>query len=68
MPLVTRTATAGIWKAQSTEPQDKTSGVGWIDTSTTPPNLKVADGTEYKVAAIEISSGKSLEINRAVVL
>ena len=67
MPLVTRTSTAGIWKAQELEPDDTSKGVGWIDTSTDPPNLKVADGTEFKVAAIQLGS-QSVTLDRAVVL
>lgn len=67
MPLVTRTATAGIWKSQEDEPSDKTKGVGWIDLSTDPPNLKVADGSQYTAPAIQLGS-EAITLDKAVVL
>ena len=47
MPLVTRTTTAGNIIKQDTQPDDKTNGTIWIDTSSDPPTFAVANGTEY---------------------
>ncbi len=36
-----------VVNAQSTQPTDVTSGKPWIDTSSSPPALKIANGTSY---------------------
>ena len=55
MPLVTRLANAGTLFKQSATPGDVTSGNLWIDTSTTPPFLKISNGTSY--VGLHISVG-----------
>ena len=47
MPLVTRTTTQGNIFKQDTEPDDKTLGSLWIDTSVDAPAISVGDGTNY---------------------
>jgi len=47
MPLVTRTTTQGNIFKQDTEPDDKTTGSLWVDTSVDAPALSVGDGTNY---------------------
>jgi len=53
MPLVTRTTTQGNIFKQDTEPDDKTNGSLWVDTSVDAPAISVANGTTYK--AIQLS-------------
>ena len=65
MPLVTRTTTTGSWKVQDTEPSDKTNGTGWIDTSTTPANLKMGNGSSFEVIAIQLGSN-AIQLDKAV--
>jgi len=48
MPLVTRSASSGTVLVSATEPDDKTNGTIWIDISTNPPTVKVANGTSYQ--------------------
>lgn len=58
MPLVTRTTTQGSLFKQDTEPDDKTNGVLWIDTSSDFPTLAVANGTSYNAPRVLISPSK----------
>jgi len=57
MPLVTRTTTQGNIFKQDTEPDDKTDGSLWIDTSVDAPSLSVANGTTYKALQMAIVPG-----------
>lgn len=56
MPLVTRTTTAGNVIKQDSEPDDKTKGTIWIDTSDSPNSINVANGTSYESPSIKVSS------------
>lgn len=57
MPLVTRTTTQGNIFKQVTEPDDKTTGSLWVDTSVDAPALSVADGTNYVPIQVALRSG-----------
>lgn len=50
MPLVTRNTGAGNIYVDSTQPTDVTSGTLWVDTSTSPPSLYIADGSTYNAS------------------
>ena len=58
MPLVTRTTTAGNIIKQDTQPDDKTNGTIWIDTSSDPPTFAVANGTEYGAPRLLVNGTK----------
>ncbi len=57
MPLVTRTTTQGNIFKQDTEPDNKTNGSLWVDTSVDAPALSVADGTVYKAIQVALDPG-----------
>lgn len=57
MPLVTRTTTQGSLFKQITEPDDKTNGSLWVDTSVDAPSLSVANGTVYKALQVALKPG-----------
>jgi len=57
MPLVTRTTTQGNIFKQDTEPDDKTNGSLWVDTSVDAPSLSVANGTKYKAIQVALIPG-----------
>jgi len=59
MPLVTRTTTQGNIFKQDTEPDDKTNGSLWVDTSVDAPALSVGNGTTYKALQVALVPGKS---------
>lgn len=59
MPLVTRNTGAGNIYVDSTQPSDVTNGTIWIDTSSSPPEAKVADGSSYSGV---VNSGASITI------
>jgi len=50
MPLVTRNTGAGNIYVDATQPTDVTTGTLWINTSTSPPTLEIADGSTYNPA------------------
>jgi hypothetical protein len=47
MPLVTRNTGAGNIYVDATQPTDATLGTIWVNTSTSPPTIEVADGSTY---------------------
>ena len=58
MPLVTRTTTTGNVIKQNTEPDDKTNGTVWIDTSSDPPTFAVANGVQYGAPRLLMGTAK----------
>jgi len=57
MPLVTRTTTQGNIFKQDTEPDDKTNGSLWVDTSVDAPAISVANGTTYEAVQVALDPG-----------